>query len=408
MIRLCEAHELLTIHAIINDAAVAYKNIIPDDRYHEPYMELEELEQEMQDGVQFWGCTGTDGELLGVMGLQHKGDVSLIRHAYVRSVSRNQGVGGELLQHLIAHTDKPILIGTWAAAGWAIGFYEKHGFRLVSLEEKERLLRLYWNVPERQIEESVVLQTGEAHVQASLQQAQAARIERIRAQEKAYHDECYEQHVLFEPGSWLHKPVQTVMDILPELIQSDSMRVLDLGSGVGRNTIPIAAFLKPLSGKVVAVDLLSSAIDGLIGYSRQHGVEQQIEAVQSDIEGYSIEPHSFDAIIAVSTLEHVSSEIILKRKLKEMANGTKEGGINCIIIGTNTQETIIATNEPLDPMFEINMRTDVMLELLHDNYEGWETMRSLVKPLTFDINRGAELVRLTSDCVTYVIRKPIS
>ncbi|MFF2887306.1 GNAT family N-acetyltransferase [Paenibacillus sp. NPDC057967] len=157
MIRLCEAHEWTKVRAIINDAAMAYKGVIPDDRYHEPYMSLTELEQEWNDGVQFWGYTDASGELIGVMGLQDKGDVSLIRHAYVRSIARNGGIGGKLLHHLITRTNKPILIGTWSDASWAIGFYEKHGFRVVSTQEKERLLRLYWNVPERQMEESVVL-----------------------------------------------------------------------------------------------------------------------------------------------------------------------------------------------------------------------------------------------------------
>lgn len=157
MIRACDAHDAAVIHTIINDAAVAYKGMIPDDRYHEPYMTISELEQELEDGVQFWGFTDAGGELIGVMGLQDKGEVSLIRHAYVRTTARNQGIGGKLLQYLLDHTSQQVLIGTWADASWAIRFYEKHGFRLVSTEEKERLLRLYWNVPERQIEESVVL-----------------------------------------------------------------------------------------------------------------------------------------------------------------------------------------------------------------------------------------------------------
>ncbi|WP_240644361.1 class I SAM-dependent methyltransferase [Paenibacillus paeoniae] len=235
---------------------------------------------------------------------------------------------------------------------------------------------------------------------------QSDRIVRIRAEEKLYHYQCYEQHKLFESGSWLHKPVQTVMEVLPELIQSHSMRVLDLGSGVGRNTIPIAVYLKPFNGRVVAVDLLSSAIEGLIRYSREHQVDSYIEAVQTDIESYPIDAEGFDAIIAVSTLEHLSSEDELKRKLTEMAQGTKRGGINCIIIGLNIQETAIQTNESLDPMFEINMSTEAMNELLHHTYRGWETMKHLVKPLTFKIQRGNEPVRLTSDCITYVVRKP--
>ncbi|MFD0587472.1 GNAT family N-acetyltransferase [Paenibacillus sp. GCM10027627] len=160
MIRVCEASELETICEIINDAAVAYKGIIPSDRYHEPYMPMKELESEIRDGVEFWGCSDESGELIGVMGLQDKGEVCLIRHAYVKTKIRNRGIGGKLLSHLAQATDKPILIGTWASASWAIRFYEKHGFELVSAEEKERLLRLYWNVPDRQIELSVVLRNG--------------------------------------------------------------------------------------------------------------------------------------------------------------------------------------------------------------------------------------------------------
>jgi len=185
------------------------------------------------------------------------------------------------------------------------------------------------------------------------------------------------------------------------------MRVLDLGSGVGRNTIPIAAYLKPFNGSVVAVDMLSSAIEGLISYSRVHQVDTYITAVQSDIESYRIEAECFDAIIAVSTLEHLRSEDELKRKLTEMALGTKAGGINCIIVGSNIQETSIRTNETLDPMFEINMSTDAMNELLAQTYHGWETMKQLVKPLVFEISRGDEPVRLSSDCVTLVVRKPV-
>ncbi|WP_243644386.1 class I SAM-dependent methyltransferase [Paenibacillus pinisoli] len=198
-----------------------------------------------------------------------------------------------------------------------------------------------------------------------------------------------------------------MLEILPELIQSDAMRVLDLGSGVGRNTIPIAGYLKAFNGSVVAVDMLSSAIEGLMNYSRIHQVDSNIEAVQSDIESYRIEAESFDAIIAVSALEHLRSEEELRRKLMEMVTGTKPGGIHCIIIGSNIQEISIRMNETLDPMFEINMSTKAMRELLDQTYHGWETMKRLVKPLVFEITRGDEPVRLSSDCVTLVVRKPV-
>lgn len=156
MIRPCQGSDFDNIHAIINDAAQAYKGVIPADRFHEPYMSAEELRYEIDAGVVFWGYE-IDGELQGVMGIQDVKDVTLIRHAYVRTVKRNQGIGRELLAHLRTQTTWPLLIGTWAAAAWAIGFYEKHGFRLVSPEEKNRLLRTYWSIPDRQIDTSVVL-----------------------------------------------------------------------------------------------------------------------------------------------------------------------------------------------------------------------------------------------------------
>jgi N-acetylglutamate synthase-like GNAT family acetyltransferase len=156
VIRPCDDKDLAAIVAIVNDAAQAYKGIIPADRWQEPYMPLEELRHEIAAGVRFWG-EEEDGELLGVMGLQDVQDVALIRHAYVRTARRNQGIGGRLLAHLRTLTTRPILIGTWAAAVWAVRFYEKHGFRLVTQAEKERLLRKYWSIPERQVETSVVL-----------------------------------------------------------------------------------------------------------------------------------------------------------------------------------------------------------------------------------------------------------
>jgi len=156
MIRECTEDDLPVLFAIINDAAQAYKGVIPDDRWHEPYMPMEELKREYRDGVLFWGFE-SDAELIGVMGIQHKGDVDLIRHAYVKTSRRKQGAGTKLLRHLERMTRKPILIGTWADASWAIRFYEKNGYRVLSRTDTERLLKKYWNVSERQAETSVVL-----------------------------------------------------------------------------------------------------------------------------------------------------------------------------------------------------------------------------------------------------------
>jgi N-acetylglutamate synthase-like GNAT family acetyltransferase len=156
MIRLCAPNDFDAVLSIINDAAAAYKGVIPADRWNEPYMTREYLRHELDAGVAFWGYE-ENRELIGVMGIQDVQDVTLIRHAYVRTSRRNHGIGGKLLTHLLTMITRPALVGTWAAAEWAIRFYEKHGFTLVTWEEKERLLRKYWSIPERQTETSVVL-----------------------------------------------------------------------------------------------------------------------------------------------------------------------------------------------------------------------------------------------------------
>jgi N-acetylglutamate synthase-like GNAT family acetyltransferase len=156
MIRRCDNQDFDLIWAIINDGAQAYRGIIPEDRWTEPYMSREKLRQEIDDGVVFWGYDDA-GNLLGVMGLQQVRDVTLIRHAYVRTTNQKQGIGADLLSHLRLLGKGPFLIGTWADAVWAIRFYERHGFHMVSPKEKDRLLKQYWKIPERQIETSVVL-----------------------------------------------------------------------------------------------------------------------------------------------------------------------------------------------------------------------------------------------------------
>jgi N-acetylglutamate synthase-like GNAT family acetyltransferase len=142
--------------SIINEAAEAYRGVIPDDRWHEPYMQAHELSSEIASGVTF-SVVEESGQLVGVMGIQDKGDVALVRHAYVTTAMQGRGVGTALLRHVEASVTKPILVGTWAAASWAIGFYMRNGYTIISQEAKEELLRTYWSIPARQIETSVVL-----------------------------------------------------------------------------------------------------------------------------------------------------------------------------------------------------------------------------------------------------------
>jgi N-acetylglutamate synthase-like GNAT family acetyltransferase len=147
MIRKCTASDFERIYEIINNGAQAYKGFIPAEYWKEPYMSRDELRHELDDGIEMWGYE-KNGELVGVMGIQHRQNVTLIRHAYVCTYRQNHGVGGELLSRLKQLTDEPLLIATWSNAIWAIRFYEKHGFRRVSREEGNRLQRKYWSSPQ--------------------------------------------------------------------------------------------------------------------------------------------------------------------------------------------------------------------------------------------------------------------
>lgn len=156
MIRQCHYRDFEILYSIINEAAQKYKGVIPEDCWKAPYMSEDELKHEIDAGVVFWGFE-VGGELIAVMGIQHVQDVTLIRHAYVRPARQHQGVGKQLLAELCRQTDRPMLIGTWADAEWAIRFYEKHGFKRVPRVEKDRLLNKYWSISARQAETSIVL-----------------------------------------------------------------------------------------------------------------------------------------------------------------------------------------------------------------------------------------------------------
>lgn len=156
MIRKCTDADITAIETIINEAAEVYRGVISGDCWHEPYMSHAQLASEISDGVNFWGWQES-GELAGVMGIQVVGDATLIRHAYIRKTHQGRGIGGALLESLVKKSSGKLLVGAWAAAEWAIRFYQRHGFQLVSPSEKDALLQTYWNIPGRQIEASVVL-----------------------------------------------------------------------------------------------------------------------------------------------------------------------------------------------------------------------------------------------------------
>ncbi|WP_062110612.1 class I SAM-dependent methyltransferase [Bacillus niameyensis] len=231
------------------------------------------------------------------------------------------------------------------------------------------------------------------------------RVEHIRKEEKNYHDHCYDQYELFKEGSWLHKPVKAVLDLIPFIQKIDQPKVLDLGSGVGRNSIPIAQAIKDNGGQVVCVDLLDSALEKLIDYSETYQVRDVIESVKADIGDYQIKPNEFDFIIAVSSLEHVVTEEKFERVIQQMAAGTKVNGINGLVVNSEVEEIDLDTNESLNALMEVNLSTEKLLNKLRAIYRNWDILQTEVKRLEYTINRGEKPVLLKTKAVTFVVKK---
>ncbi|MEE6182138.1 class I SAM-dependent methyltransferase [Bacillus pretiosus] len=231
------------------------------------------------------------------------------------------------------------------------------------------------------------------------------RIDYIRNEERKYHDLCYEQYKLFETGSWLYKPVKTVLDLMDYFEGQTNLQVLDLGSGVGRNSIPIAQKIKNASGTVTCVDLLDSALTKLQTYSKEHDVFEVIKTEQAAIENYYIAPNTYNYIVAVSSLEHVQSEEDFKKVLHSMKKGTKIGGINCFIINSNIQEIDLHTNEELVVLIEISLPTEDMLHLLKSIYKEWQEIEIEIKELAYNIVRNERHIQLKTNAITFVFQK---
>ncbi|MFD6510742.1 MULTISPECIES: class I SAM-dependent methyltransferase [unclassified Bacillus (in: firmicutes)] len=231
------------------------------------------------------------------------------------------------------------------------------------------------------------------------------RIDYIRQEEKKYHDLCYEQYKLFEAGSWLYKPVKIVMNMLNYFEGQKDLQILDLGSGVGRNSIPIAQKIMNSGGTVTCVDLLDSALKKLQIYSKEHGVFEYIKTEESAIEDYYIPFNTYNYIVAVSSLEHVKSEEDFKKVLHSMKIGTKIGGINCLIINSNIQEIDLETNQKLDALVEINLPTKEMIWTLKSVYSEWQKIKVGIKSLSYDIVRNGKSIKLKTNAITYVVQK---
>ncbi|WP_423231390.1 class I SAM-dependent methyltransferase [Bacillus cereus] len=184
-----------------------------------------------------------------------------------------------------------------------------------------------------------------------------------------------------------------------------NLQVLDLGSGIGRNSIPIAQIIKNYNGTVTCVDLLDSALTKLKIYSKEHDVFEVIKTEQAEIENYHIDSNAYDYIVAVSSLEHVKSKEDFKKVLHSMKQGTKNGGINCLIINSNIQEIVLKTNEELEALIEINLPTDEMIHLLKSIYKGWKEVKVEIKELAYNMVRNERHIQLKTNAITFVVQK---
>lgn len=231
------------------------------------------------------------------------------------------------------------------------------------------------------------------------------RLKEIRQAEAESHIEAYTSHDLFAAGSWLAKPVKTVIDLLPLFEGSKDFCALDLGSGVGRNCIPVAQHFSGIPCRVDCVDILELAIAKLNDNAQQYGVENCIRGIVSSIDDYKIDADSYDFIMAISALEHIASKSAFEKKLAEIRDGLRHGGIACLIVNSGVIEHDKATGQELLPQFEVNLPTSQMQDLLENTFAGWQVIKHTIVHQKYDIPRENCIANLETDVVTYVVRK---
>ncbi len=231
------------------------------------------------------------------------------------------------------------------------------------------------------------------------------RINRIRESERKSHTEIYSDEKLYATDSWLKKPIKTVRDIVPLFEDYEALRVLDLGSGVGRNSIYVAEFFKDKNCVVECVDLLEIAIEKLHENAQERGVSASIRGIQKSIEEYAIAGNSYDFIMAVSALEHIDTEDSFRMKLAEIRDGLREKGVVCLVMNSEVREQNRDTKEVVDAQFEVNLTTEKLQEYLNEVFEGWSALKSTVSAQEYDIPREGFVSRLSTKVVTFVARK---
>lgn len=231
------------------------------------------------------------------------------------------------------------------------------------------------------------------------------RLKRIRESESRSHIEIYTDEKLYATDSWLKKPIKTVRDIVPLFENYNSLRVLDLGSGVGRNSIYVAECFRDIDCRVDCVDLLEIAIEKLQENAKEHNVEAGIRGIQKSIEEYTIEADFYDLIMAISALEHIDTEESFVKKLLEIQEGLRKKGVVCMVINSEVKEKNKDTEEAVDAQFEVNLPTAKMQEYISQVFDGWDVLKTTVSAQEYDIPREGFVSRLSTNVVTFVARK---
>ena len=352
----------------------SHRDICPPDfvAAHTAQAQTEYLRQEMAQGKRLFLLT--DGEQVGIVTVWG----SLIENLYVLPGRQGRGYGSRLLKFAMAQCQGAPTLWVLNSNENAHRLYLRHGFQQTGVIKylNETLLEreLRWD-----------------------------RLSAIRQAERISHEKTYGANGLYQPGSWLAKPVRTVLELLPLLEGRENFRALDLGCGVGRNAIPVArAFPR---GQVDCVDILPTAIEKLEENAEKYGVSGIIRGTVSGIDGFPVEPGGYDLILAISALEHTDSEEALLDKLREIRDGLRSGGIFCLVMNTSVRERDKATGAELAPQFEIDLSTAQLQAALTRVFGGWEVLKSTVVPQEYDIPRETAVSCLETEVVTLAVRK---
>ena len=341
---------------------------------HTPAAQVDFLRREMNTGKPIYMLI--DNYPVGIVSVYD----SLIENLYVLPSEQRKGYGSQLLDYAIRHCSGTPCLWILNNNEGAYRLYTKNGFK----ETGNR----------KQLDDTLY------EMELSL-----CRLDEIRKAEAESHTQAYTSHLLFSPGSWLAKPVKTVLELLPLFEGYTQFTALDLGSGVGRNCIPVAQHFSGIPCRVDCVDILELAIAKLNENALQYGVENCIRGIVSSIDDYEIAADSYDLILAVSALEHIASQSAFEKKLTVIRDGLRHGGIGCLIVNSGVVEHDKATGQELPPQFEVNLPTSQMQELLEKTFAGWKVIKHTIVHQKYDIPRENGIADLETDVVTYVVRK---